>query len=96
MWSMDRTNVRWGRIVGLAVGVMLAVSAMAARVNAKPAQIAPAAERTYVVQPGDTLWRIAVRSSAAGADPRPLVQRLIDLNQLGGGSIVPGQLLALP
>jgi hypothetical protein len=33
----------------------------------------------YVVQPGDTLWKIA-RELRPDGDPRPLVDRLIDVN----------------
>jgi LysM repeat protein len=51
--------------------------------------------RTVVVQPGDTLWAIATRSSP-GADPRQTVQRIVDLNGLRGTSVVPGQQLRLP
>jgi Tfp pilus assembly protein FimV len=44
----------------------------------------PAARVTYTVQPGDTLWSIA-RRVAPGRDPRPVVDRLIQVNHLGDG-----------
>jgi Tfp pilus assembly protein FimV len=44
----------------------------------------PAATVTYTVEPGDTLWSIA-RRVAPGRDPRPVVDRLIQANHLGGG-----------
>ena len=50
---------------------------------------------TTVVQPGDTLWSIA-RRIAPGADPRGTVERLGDLNDLGGRPIQAGQRLTLP
>lgn len=54
------------------------------------------ASETVVVEPGETLWDIA-SSADPGSDPRLVVQRIIDLNGLGGDPIVhPGQELRLP
>lgn len=50
---------------------------------------------TAVVGPRDTLWEIAVRTRP-GVDPRITVQRLIDLNDLSGGVVQPGEKLILP
>ena len=47
----------------------------------------------YVVQPGDTLWSIAVRLDPTG-DPRPLVAKLE--SEVGGDNVVPGEQLVLP
>jgi len=47
----------------------------------------------YVVQPGDTLWSIAVRLDPSG-DPRPTVQRLE--HQVGGDAVHPGERVVLP
>ena len=46
------------------------------------------------VQPGDTLWSIAVASYPG--DPREGVWKLQRKNELSGATIVPGQRLALP
>ena len=51
-------------------------------------------ERTYVVQPGDTLWTIAAASSPG--DPRKAVWGIRERNGLDGGLIHPGQRLVLP
>ncbi|GAA4242810.1 hypothetical protein GCM10022254_77250 [Actinomadura meridiana] len=52
--------------------------------------------RTVIVGPGDTLWDIAA-GAEPGADPRRVVQRILDLNGLGGDPTVqPGQELRLP
>lgn len=52
--------------------------------------------RTAVVEPGDTLWGIAAAADP-GADPRVTLQRIIDLNGMGGDPTVqPGQRLVLP
>jgi LysM repeat protein len=50
--------------------------------------------RYHRVQPGETLWSIAV-SSYAG-DPREGVWRLQRRNRLASPTIVPGQRLVLP
>jgi LysM domain len=50
-------------------------------------------ERSYVVQPYDTLWSIA---SAGYADPRQGVWEIKHRNGLNGATIVPGQVLVLP
>ncbi|NDU76532.1 LysM peptidoglycan-binding domain-containing protein [Actinomadura sp. DSM 109109] len=51
---------------------------------------------TVVVDPGETLWDIA-SAADPGGDPRPEVQRIIDLNGLAGDPTVhPGQELRLP
>jgi LysM repeat protein len=47
---------------------------------------------TITVQPGDTLWGIAT-SLAPQRDPRAEVAELQQLNSLGSGSLVPGQVL---
>ena len=44
----------------------------------------PAPRAHYVVQPGDTLWSIA-RQVAPGRDPRPVVDALVEANDLHGG-----------
>jgi hypothetical protein len=54
----------------------------------------PAPRVTYVVEPGDTLWSIA-RRVAPGRDPRPVVDGLIEANNLRGG-LQAGQELSIP
>jgi hypothetical protein len=53
----------------------------------------PVPSRTYVVQPGDTLWSVASRLDRGG-DVRRTVQALAEAN--GGSAIVVGQRLVLP
>ena len=54
----------------------------------------PAQRITYVVEPGDTLWSIASRV-APGRDPRPVVDGLIQTNDLRAG-LQAGQELSIP
>jgi hypothetical protein len=48
-----------------------------------------------VVRPGETLWSIAVRTDPA-ADPRTIIQQIIDDNALRGSAIQAGQVLWVP
>ena len=54
----------------------------------------PAPRVTSVVEPGDTLWSIA-RRVAPGRDPRPVVDGLIEANDVRGG-LQAGQELSIP
>jgi LysM repeat protein len=48
----------------------------------------------YRVQPGDTLWSIALEH--VGGDPREGVWKIQEANDLEGATIVPGQRLVMP
>jgi LysM repeat protein len=50
-------------------------------------------ERSYIVQPHDTLWSIA---ASGYADPRQGIWEIKERNHLRGVTIVPGQVLVLP
>jgi LysM repeat protein len=50
-------------------------------------------ERSYIVQPHDTLWSIA---ASGYADPRQGIWETKERNHLRGVTIVPGQVLVLP
>jgi len=56
---------------------------------------ASAPSHRYVVKPSDTLWSIAVRTSA-GEDPRRAIYDLQQRNHLDGTTIEPGQVLVVP
>jgi len=57
------------------------------------APLQPAVAHVHVVQQGETLWSIAL-STAAGGDPRPIVDRL--QTQLGGRPLQTGERLLVP
>ena len=71
---------------------------MAGRAGAgtAPGEGSRAEARVRIVRAGDTLWNIAVNLAGTGQDPRPLVDDLIELNDLHDALIVPGQRLKLP
>jgi hypothetical protein len=85
--------------VALALAVTLADAAFGAlsatpEGSARSAGADPAATaEVHVVQPGDTLWSIAA-AVAPDADPRAVVDQLVDLN--GSATISVGQRVVLP
>ena len=50
---------------------------------------------SVTVQPGQTLWGIAA-SVAPGRDARDVVADIVQLNNLAGGPVIPGQELFVP
>ena len=73
----------------LAVGVAVFVwSALVRPAGSHPSR------QTYVVQPYDTLWKIA--SSSYAGDPRDGVYRIQQANHLSGATLRSGQTLVLP
>jgi Tfp pilus assembly protein FimV len=78
--------------------LVLAASGSSTTVPPASAPAAPAAPgvtpapAVYVVQPGDTLWSVA-HELEPHADPRDVVDHLVDLN--GSGALQPGQRLRL-
>lgn len=78
------------------VGLLLAVLALVLVIGLRSAPDSQGGEtpRSYVVQPGDSLWVIAQRIS--DGDPRDTVGAIEDLNQLDGATIQAGQTLLLP
>jgi Tfp pilus assembly protein FimV len=87
-------RVRWVRVfaIVLVIAGFLLVAPGLARGDG-PA-VRPAPRVTYVVESGDTLWSIA-RRVAPGRDPRPVVDGLIEANDLRGG-LQAGQELSIP
>ncbi len=86
---------RRGRLLTLLLLVGLLLLAFSVgRVSSQAA--GPAAPpRTVVVQPGGTLWGIAP-STAPGADPRLVVDRISEANHLTGVTLRAGQRLVIP
>jgi len=55
----------------------------------------PAAHHSVVVEPGETLWSVAVRI-APHQDPRRVVADIESLNHLADANVEPGQQLLVP
>ncbi len=85
-------------VAGLAALIWLAVGGQAEA--AGPAGLGTGSGAGHsmlrvVVRPGETLWSIAVRTDP-GADPRAVIQEIIDDNALRGTAIQDGQVLWVP
>ena len=85
-------DIRLIRFAGLLLAVLALVIVVGLRTA--PASQGGQEPRSYVVQPGDSLWTIAERVSAG--DPRDAVGRIEELNHLDGSLIEAGQTLVLP
>jgi LysM repeat protein len=85
---------RRGRLVVLAVALLVVLLPGAWRAMAT-AQVEGPATLAVEVQPGDTLWGIAVAMDP-GADPRALIAEIRELNGLTQSGLVPGQVLVVP
>jgi LysM domain len=90
---LTRRGRALARVLGivLVVAVFLVVAPGLARGDGPDR---PAPRVTYVVEPGDSLWSIA-RRVAPGRDPRPVVDGLIEANDVRGG-LQAGQELSIP
>jgi hypothetical protein len=90
----------WASVVLLVVGVVtpvllaLASGAQAANHGVPPSGVR-AGLRQVVVTPGQSLWSIALRAEPK-ADPRVVVQQIMDDNALGSQVVVPGESLWVP
>jgi hypothetical protein len=91
-------------VTGLAAAVILAtVTAFwaAAATGAQAANHGAVPDTVYksmrpvVVQPGQTLWSIALRAEPA-ADPRVVISRIKEFNAMSGDVVVPGERLWVP
>ena len=95
-----RRVVALGALVLLLMGLWFGLQAALGRIGGSPLAIAdapgglqPAASRTWIVRPGDTLWSIAEAVDPKG-DVRPLVDRLAA--ELGGTALYPGESIGIP
>jgi LysM repeat protein len=77
----------------LAIGIVLGRLSRVAHAAPPAGQPVPVARAVYVVQPGDTLWRIA-RTIRPEGDVRPVVDHLA--RSLHGAPLRPGTRIVLP
>jgi Tfp pilus assembly protein FimV len=86
-------RVRWARVIAIVL-VVTGVLLVAPGLARGDGPDRPASRVTYVVESGDTLWSIA-RRVAPARDPRPVVDGLIEANDLHDG-LQAGQELSIP
>jgi LysM domain len=106
---LPRGTVRLTRRGRVVVAILLAAASlllaalawMAIAARAQAADSGPPPGAVYknltsvVVHPGQTLWSIAAQAEPS-ADPRVVMQEIIDLNALQGSRVEPGQRLWVP
>ncbi len=90
-----RVSVRRVTVVAVAATLLLllAVGTTAAVIDG-PAQ--PVAAGHVVLQPGETLWDVAVRSAPAGVDPRRQLDTIRRLNGFGPGGLDAWTVVLIP
>lgn len=87
---------RRGRVVVAVLTCLLAVAGLAMTgPRADAATDRGQDVRTVVVQSGESVWSIAT-TLVDGGDPRPMVKRIRELNDLGPAGPVAGQTLVVP
>lgn len=93
---------RRGRFVLIGLPVMLAATALllltgifTSPVMAADGDLQGVESTQVTVLPGDSLWGLAAEF-APDADRRTVIKEIIDVNNLGGGALQPGQLLYIP
>jgi hypothetical protein len=93
-------RVVWAFVVLLLVAVLtpvllaLASGAQAANHGLPPSAVR-ASMRQVVVKPGQSLWSIALNAEPQ-ADPRAVIQQIMESNALGSQIVVPGESLWVP
>ncbi|KUP96746.1 LysM peptidoglycan-binding domain-containing protein [Thermobifida cellulosilytica] len=80
---------------GLLSVAFVALSATTADASTESLMDLPERSHTLIVNEGDTLWEIAERIRPA-EDPRKTVDELVEINNLTGPVLTPGQELVLP
>jgi hypothetical protein len=81
-------------VVASVIWLLIAGQAVASD-HAQSGHVTTQSLRKVVVRPGQTLWGIAVAADPT-ADPRAVVQEIIDENTLAGTTIQAGQVLWVP
>lgn len=78
-------------LAGLSLAVTLPALS-ATQLHAAP----PANYATVTVHTGDNLWSLAERNVATGGDVQAVVDQIVAVNHLQGGSLQPGQRIRIP
>jgi hypothetical protein len=93
-------RVLWAAVILLLVAVIIPLLlAVASGAQASSHGLSPSAVRAgmrqVVVKPGQSLWSVALNAEPK-ADPRVVIQQIMEFNALGSQVVVPGESLWVP
>lgn len=80
--------------VVLVLAALFVLATGGAGAGADPQQ--PAIVGSATVEPGQTLWDVAVAHAPHGSDPRAYLTKIRDVNEVDAGSIRPWTVVLLP
>jgi hypothetical protein len=92
---LTRRGRRVVAALSVATGIGIALLTAGSIVGEEHDGLQLVGDSSVVVRSGDTLWSIAV-SVAPEEDTRAVVDALVEVNDLDGVGLVPGQVLQLP
>jgi LysM repeat protein len=85
-----------GAVLAAVAGIWVAAATGARADNqGVPASAVYRSMTPVVVQPGQTLWSIALRAEPT-ADPRVVISQIMEINALSSDVVAPGEHLWLP
>lgn len=82
-------------VVGALLLAVLLLGVVLGRVTAQ-AELADPVAGQHVVEPGQTLWEVAVDTAPDGVDPRRQLHELRELNDVTGGQVEAWTVLLIP
>ena len=83
-------------LIAVLTPILLALASGAQAANhGLPPSAVQASMRHVVVKPGQSLWSIALNAEPQ-ADPRTVIQQIMEFNALGSQVVVPGESLWVP
>ena len=90
---MNRTRVRRRRVRATLLGVLAIVALVTHNASARDTGRGQPVG-VYLVQPGDTVWEIAVTRTTG--DPRELVHTILEMNGLQHRPLLAGERILVP
>lgn len=95
--DIDVPPMRTRLSVVFAVVVLVGIFVLAVGVRAGADQARPSVAGTATIQPGETLWDVAVDESPEGTDPRAYLARIRRINSdVEPGAVRPWTVVLLP
>ena len=93
---MYRRVTKMTLMPAVALAVLGATVAIPTLSSSRLYAAAPARYAVVTVRPGQTLWGIASDHTIGGANVEDTIDRIVSVNHLSGGAIVPGERIKIP